>query len=155
MDRIIDIQNYWTSLVKGIGDFKQIAVAENPEFNDLTGCLTILLADTFINDATENGVKRWEKILNIIPLPSQSLEDRKIKILTVLNIKLPYTYRMLENAVRSIFGEGKYTLSINNETSTLTLKAYFQTENQFVEVNNLFENVVPKNLDINIIRSDL
>lgn len=154
MNREIDIKRYWTGVIKGIDNFKQISNAENPEFNELTGCLTRLLSDTFVNDATENGIKRWEKIFGIIPAVDDSLEDRKIKILTLLNIKLPYTYKMLDNAVKSIFGEDDYTMFINNETQTLTLNALFESDNEYQDVYTLFENVVPKNLDINIIKRD-
>lgn len=146
MDRVVDIKRYWTNVIKGVGEFQQIANAENPEFNNLTGCLTRLLSDTFINDATEYGVERWEKILNIIPPIGSSLDDRKVQVLTLLNIKLPYTYRMLENAVKSIFGEDNYTMSINNETYILNLEANFTSDNQYRDVCNLFQNVVPENL---------
>lgn len=154
MNREIDIKRYWTGVVKGIDEFKQIANAENPEFNSLTGCLTRLLSDTFVNDATEYGVKRWEKIFGIIPAVNENLEDRKIKILTLLNIKLPYTYKMLDNAVKSIFGEDDYTMFINNETQILTLNALFESDNEYQDVCTLFQNVVPKNLDIKVIRRD-
>lgn len=145
-----DIKQYWTSVVKGIGEFQQIAEAENPEFNELTGCLTRLLNDSFVKDATEYGVKRWESILNIIPNPGETLDDRKVKILGLLNMTLPYTYKMLDGVVASILDE--YTMYIREYT--LTLDTVFKSDNEYRDINSLFEQVVPKNLMINIIRRD-
>ncbi len=145
-----DIKQYWTSVVKGIGEFQQIAEAENPEFNELTGCLTRLLNDSFVKDATEYGVKRWESILNIIPNPGETLDDRKVKILGLLNMTLPYTYKMLDGVVASILDE--YTMYIREYT--LTLDTVFKSDNEYRDINLLFEQVVPKNLMINIIRRD-
>lgn len=145
-----DIKQYWTSIVKGIGEFQQIAEAENPEFNELTGCLTRLLNDSFVKDATEYGVKRWESILNIIPNPGETLDDRKVKILGLLNMTLPYTYKMLDGVVASILDD--YTMYIRGYT--LTLETVFKSDNEYRDINSLFEQVVPKNLMINIIRRD-
>lgn len=146
------MDKYWTSVVKGIGEFQQIAVAENPEINELTGCLTRLLNDSFVKDATEYGVKRWESILNIIPSPNDTLDDRKVKILSLLNMTLPYTYKMLDGVVESILGAGNYEMYIREYT--LTLETNFRSDNEYRDVQNLFEQVVPKNLIINIIRRD-
>ena len=147
-----DIQKYWTAVVRSVGEFQQIAVAENPEFNDLSACLTRLLNDSFVKDATEYGVKRWESILNIIPNPNETLEDRKIKILSLLNMTLPYTYKMLDGVVESILGEGNYNMYIKEYT--LTLETNFKSDNEYRDIQNLFEQVMPKNLIVNIIRRD-
>lgn len=146
------MDKYWTSVVKGIGEFQQIAAAENPEFNDLSACLTRLLNDTFVKPATEYGVKRWESILNIIPTPGDTLEDRKVKILSLLNITLPYTYEMLDGVVESILGAGNYEMYIREYT--LTLETSFKSDNEYHDVLNLFGYVVPENLITNIIRRD-
>lgn len=146
------MDKYWTSVVKGIAEFQQIAVAENPEFDELKGCLTRLLNDGFVKDSTEYGVKRWEYILNIIPGADDTLDDRKVKILSLLNMTLPYTYKMLDGVVESILGEGNYKMYIREYT--LTLEAKFKSENEYRDILNLFEHVVPKNLIINIIRRD-
>lgn len=146
------MDKYWTSVVKGIGEFQQIAIAENPEFNELSACLTRLLNDSFVKDATEYGVKRWESILNIIPNPNDTLDDRKVKILSLLNMTLPYTYKMLDGVIESILGAGNYKMYIREYT--LTLETNFRSDNEYRDVRNLFEQVVPKNLIVKIIRRD-
>lgn len=138
------MDKYWTSVVKGIGEFQQIATAENPEIDELKGCLTRLLNDSFVKDATEYGVKRWESILNIIPGVDDTLDDRKVKILSLLNMTLPYTYKMLEGVVESILGADNYKMYIRGYT--LTLEADFKSDNEYHDILNLFDNVVPKNL---------
>lgn len=150
-NRTIDIRQYWTNVIRNVGEFDAIATGENPEFNSLTGYLTRLLSDTFVKEATVYGVERWENILGIIPSAGETLEDRKVKILTMLNVKLPYTWRMLDGTIAAFFGEDNYTLTLNNETYTLTLKTSFQSDNQKRDVLGLLNNVVPKNLIINVV----
>ncbi len=146
-----DIRKYWTRVVRGITEFDAIATAENPEFNSLRDCLTRLLNDTFVVDATEYGVERWEDLLNIIPAAGQTLEDRKVKILTYLNVKLPYTWRMLEGTLKGIIGADNFTLTLDNSILKLTLKAKFASLNQKRDVTELLHNVVPKNLFIEVV----
>ncbi len=150
MDREIDIRQYWTRVVRGIGEFDAVAKAENPEFNSLAECLTRLLNDTFVTSATETGVERFEDILNIVPTAEETIEDRKIKILTYLNVKLPYTWTMLYNTLDAIF-EGNFTMSLNNQTYTLRLEAVFTSLNHKKDVVELLNGVLPKNLIIEVI----
>ena len=147
----IDIRKYWTSAIRGDDKFDAIATSENPEFNELGDCLKRLLNDTFVQDSTEYGVGRWENMLNIIPTADQTLEDRKVKILTYLNVKLPYTWKMLEATLNSVIGSDNYTMSLNNQIYTLTLNAKFQSTNQKRDVVELLNNVVPKNLMIEVV----
>ncbi|PYG87212.1 uncharacterized protein DUF2313 [Ruminiclostridium sufflavum DSM 19573] len=54
------------------------------------------LNDNFINDSTEIGVESWERVMGITPKVYDTLNDRKFRILTRLNEKLPYKYREAE-----------------------------------------------------------
>ena len=146
-DRIIEIERYWTSIVRDTAEFQQIAAAINPELNKLLKCLYDILKDGFINDLTENGVKRWEKILELPVASTATLEERKVAILTYLSIRRPYTIRILRNMLSTIMGEGNYSLNINNDTSTLHIKL---TDDKYrADVLLLMQRVLPQELILN------
>ena len=145
--REIDIRNYMPPVVRNTAEFQQIATAENPEFNNFQACIYQVLQDSFVQDATEYGVKRWENILNISPENGDTLETRKERILTYLNIKLPYTWRVLKQMLISLLGEENVEMKLNNETATLTVAvALDTTEAQIEAVEQLLGRVLPQNL---------
>lgn len=145
-DRIIEIENYWARVVRDTAEFQQIADAENPEFNTVLKCLYNILKDGFINDLTENGAMRWEKILELPVSSTATLEERKVQILTYLSIRRPYTIRVLRAMLSAIMGEGNYTLNINNDTSTLTIALASTVEHMQEKIDELCARVIPQNL---------
>lgn len=146
-DRIVEIEKYWTRVVRDTAEFQQIARALNPEFNLILGCIYRILKDAFIADATEYGVSRWEKILELPVSPSATLEERKVQILTYLSIRRPYTIRVLKHMLSAIMDEDSYTLNINNDTSTMTVK--IADDKYRADVQLLMQRVLPQNLILN------
>lgn len=144
--RIVNINIYWASIVRDTAQFGQIAVAENPEFNRLADCLFRALDDSFIHSATEYGVSRWEKILGITPEPGETLDDRKARILTYLNIKLPYTWRVLKQLLQTILGDDKFVLDYVNDECKLIVHTDRVSEQKLQLVRDLLDKVLPLNL---------
>ena len=150
MNREIDIQNYWIEIVKNKKQFQEIAKAENPEFNNLTVLIEKLLLDAFIQDSTEYGVERREKILKIIPAENESLDDRKIRILTYLNVKIPYTWKVLEQTLISIVGSDNLEMNYNNRLYTIDITIKVSSLNQFHDIKNMINKVIPQNIIVNL-----
>ena len=65
--------------------------------------------DLLIMTATEEGIKRRERILGIIPDPETPLESRRATVLFWWYNRLPYTKRILETKIKALCGEGNYT----------------------------------------------
>lgn len=147
--REVKIEEYWPLIVKNTAEFGQIAVAENPEFNNLAECIYRVLCDSFIDaDMTEYGVSRWEKMLGITPAEGSSLDDRKAAILTQLSVKIPYTWRVLKQMLVPILGgEDKFEMSLNNEMGELDIKFKIPvSETPMEAIEQLMERVLPMNL---------
>ena len=149
-NRVVAIEKYWAAVVGNTEEFKQLSIAENQEFNKLSECIRRVLQDSFIQDSTDYGVKRWESMLKIIPDSTDTLEDRKIRILTLLNIQLPYTWRILQQMISSFVGEGNYKINYINDCSKLIIRIKIDTDSQYTTVLNLLKNVVPQNVVIDL-----
>lgn len=125
MYREINLGNYLPPITKETKEFKQIVIGENPEFNLLTGeeggHIEDAFNDQFVMDSTEYGVKRWEKILKIYPGSEDTLLQRKFRILVYLNRKIPYTYRVLENQLKTYFGDGNYNIDLKHKLYELNI----------------------------------
>ncbi len=149
-NRIVAIENYWASVVRNTEEFKQIALAMNPEFNKLAECIKRMLQDSFVNNATEYGVSRWESMLKLAPNPDDTLEDRKIRVLTYLNIRLPYTWRTLQQMISSFVGENNFTMKFYNDISTLEVRVTPQSESTLDTIVTMLNSVVPQNVVIDL-----
>lgn len=149
-NRIVAIENYWAAVVGKTKEFEQIATAENPEFNKLSECIRRILQDSFVNDATEYGVSRWESMLKLAPNPDDTLEDRKIRVLTYLNIRLPYTWRTLQQMIASFVGENNFTMKFYNDISKLEVRVTPQSESTLDTIVTMLNSVVPQNVVIDL-----
>lgn len=149
MPRIVDVLDYLPKVVRTIKEFEVLGDAENPEINNLWLDNQIVLNNQFINTLDEQGCARWEKMLDITPKGTATIEDRRLAILARINASLPYTYRQLENFLRNICDDD-YTMTLDNENYTLTVLLSLSRQNQFDEVSNLLAKVIPANLICNV-----
>ena len=149
MPRIVDVLDYLPKVVRTIKEFEVLGNAENPEINNLWLDNQIVLNNQFINNLDEQGCARWEKMLDITPKGTATVEDRRLAILARINTSLPYTYRQLENFLRNICADD-YTMTLDNENYTLTVLLSLSRQNQFDEVSNLLAKVIPANLICNV-----
>lgn len=141
--RIVDINIYWTEIIRDTAQFGQIAVAENPEFNKLSECIFNVLEDSFISSTTsEYGVERWEKMLDIVYPYGATLDERKAAIVTRLNLKIPYTWNVLKQLLYTIAGND-YELYYDNDNQTLVVEI---DEVHREKLDDLFSRVVPMNV---------
>lgn len=151
--RIVDINVYWPEIIRDTTQFGQIAVAENPEFNKLSECIFRVLEDSLLikgdnedeTGATEYGVSRWESMLRIVPSAGDTLDDRKARILTQLNLKLPYTWRVLQQLIESSVDDDRCYINYDNDTQKLYVEAI---ETSHEKIDDLASRVVPMNLEV-------
>lgn len=150
--RVVDIKIYWESIIRDTEQFGQIAVAENPEFNELSDCVFRTLKDSFINEeTTEYGVERWENILKISHSSTETLEERKARILTYLNMKIPYNSRVLRRLLSEALGEGNFDMVIDNDTQTLKVEVPYTLPQTTIDtITDLLSRVVPANLVVEL-----
>ena len=81
--------NYLPAILQSVREFKAIMESEQPELNALWDALDTALTDQYLLEAGEYGISRWEEILKIIPVPGGTLDERRFRIYTMLNNRLP------------------------------------------------------------------
>ena len=107
-------------------------------------------ADQFIQEATENGVKRWESMLLISPKNTDTLDERKFHILTKLNQELPYTMRKLEQVLTTRCGAGNYSVEISPEEYHIEVKLALTNKNNYQDVEKLLKKMIPANMTTHV-----
>lgn len=131
-------------------EIAQIMAAEQPEFDQLWGYNAAVRSNAFVADADEYGVARWETVVGVVPLPSQSLDERKATVLAKINEQLPYTVRALDAKLTTICGDGNYTIALVASTYQLDIYLTVASKDCVVMVQTLLDGMIPCNLMHNV-----
>jgi hypothetical protein len=144
--------NYLPYVVRDFLEFQGIMTGEQPEFERAWNSADELLDNQFISTAGDMGLSRWERILEITPKGTDTLEDRRFRILTRINEELPYTLPQLRNILHTLCGEGNYSAEVEEGTYNLIVKVGLAAKNNFSDVESLLNRVVPQNLVVNLLQ---
>jgi hypothetical protein len=145
MDR--QLINYLPNVIKGVKEYVAILdIAEQPEFESLWASVDHVFDDQFVQSATENSVKRWEKILGLYPKGTDTMEVRKAAILARLNEGLPYSERKLREMLNTICGSDGYILTVDGLHYKVYLGIMVKAKSSFAAAKTLINKVIPANL---------
>lgn len=136
------ILNHYPPVMKQIKEIQQIARAEDIEFYKLKAATDKVIRNMFVYTADELGVKRFEKILGITPKAAQSMDDRKIYIISMMNrrkMSLSELTAMLSN-----YSEG---IELINDMSNMEMIVAINTDAGSLDtLNNIIDEILPMNI---------
>ena len=138
--------NYLPPYMQEYKEINQIMSAEQPEFESLWSACGDVLDDQFILYATENGVKRWEKLVKITPKDTDTLDERKFRILAKMNQELPYTITKLREALTVLCGEGNFSIDLQPAKYHVEVRLALVNKNAYEETVDLLKKMIPANL---------
>lgn len=113
--------DYLPPVLQSVMEFAAITDAQQPEIEAAWDALNLVMDNQFIDTATEVGVKLWEQELNIVPLASDTLEDRKQRLKIAWTYGVVYTYNWLANWLRTSCRESNPLPTINEYTLRVSL----------------------------------
>lgn len=113
--------DYLPPVLQSVMEFAAITGAQQPEIEAAWDALNLVMDNQFIDTATDAGVTVWEKELNIVPLATDTLEDRKQRLKTAWTYGVVYTYNWLVNWLKTSCGESNPLSTINDYTLRVSL----------------------------------
>lgn len=150
MDKQVNIEHYQPDVIKDYREFKAIAQTENPELYLLWTASDNAFNDQFVDTLTINGCERWEKMLGIQPMGTDTLEERRFRIKARLNENLPYTMRMLKNSLSALCGADGYSLTLYAGEYRLKILVELTVKKMFAEAESMVKRMIPANMIIDI-----
>lgn len=144
--RTIDLKGYLPEVLKDVQEMRAIMETETPEVQALWQACEDCMNDQFITEATENGVARREKMLKIIPPATDTLNDRKLRLLSRYNENIPYTRKMLIGMLDSLCGPDGYILQILTSAFTVNVKVELTVKKQEEIIRDTLERILPYNM---------
>lgn len=142
--RLID---YLPPFMQGFAEVKAVMRTEQPELDRAWLDIQVPLADAFIMDCDEYGIKKYESFVGVIPDPKDTLDDRKARVLIYWNNFVPYTYRVLVRRLNELCGAGNYEIYGSQENYELFLKTSLMLGGQMQSLEHLLIQMVPMNMN--------
>ena len=151
--REVDLVSYLPPFLAEYKEVNMALAAEKPEFGLIWEAADRMLRNEFIMSADEYGISRFEKILNILPSGSYSLENRRARAQNRWFNTAPYTIRTLALKLAELLG-GDHNFSIWSDfknTYELILTVYSTNDSQIEEIKYLLAAIIPANIVTDII----
>lgn len=149
-NRTILLKGYLPEVLKNVRELDAIMDAENPEIEAEWQACEDCMNDQFISEATENGIARREKMLGITPFATDTLDDRRFRLLSRYMEDIPYTRKALINMLTSLCGEGGYQLIITTGEFNVAVKVALTAKKQTDSVQELLERILPYNMTFTV-----
>lgn len=137
---------YLPPFIAQYGEIAAALNAENPEFNEINAKIGEILDNEFIGTADEYGLSRFEEMLGIKPYDSDTLEDRRFRVLSKFNETAPYTLRSLDDMLKNICGENGYILELIADEYTIKVRIALKVKKQSGLVGEALERMLPCNM---------
>lgn len=147
MIRTITLKKYLPEYIQEYKEIKKIMEVEDPEFQITADESEIIKNNLFIETCNETGISRFEKIMGIVPLETDTLESRISRVMTRWNESLPYTYNFLLRKLNSLCGTNNYEIIKNYQEYELVLTTHLELSGQIEELLLLLKDIIPVNID--------
>lgn len=131
-------------------EYIQAFKAKDVQFILLWEKINECFKNLYLYELTEYGIKRWEKIMKITPKASDTLDDRRFRIINRYLTNVPYTYRKLEQILNTICGKDGYKLELDHLNYILKVKLELSAKKQLEEVEGMLRRIIPANLVLEV-----
>lgn len=137
-------------IVQDIKEFIAITDVESKEFKILSELDLKDKLNQFPQTAEDEGLRVFEEYYRLRTLPTDTIEDRRFRVIAKMNERVPITEVQLRRMLATLVGWNGYSLTIDD----LVLTVYLTMDNRskFNSVLNLLYNVVPVNILMRIIQ---
>ena len=140
------LQDYLPSILLKTYEFPLLCDTEQPEIDRLRDAADAVLDAQFISTAGETAIARYEKIFGITPMDTDTLDERRFKVLAKINAQLPFSVRRLRQQLATLCGVDGYKLELDGDRYTLTVKVALTAKRNQQAVEELLADIVPANM---------
>jgi len=146
MDR--QMIDYLPEIIKDFREYQTLMCIEQTEFEEGWIFAEYALQESVIMTATDYGLSRWEKMLGVTPKATETLDERRFKIISLISNDMPYTYKQLEKQLTNLCGVDGYEIVLDNDRYSILVKVALTAKNNYEAVRTLLEQILPANLII-------
>lgn len=147
-EREITLLDSLPQIYHPIYDYQGITNASGRELSDLYNGVKNLVDDQFIATASASTLTRWEKYLDITPNGTDTLEERRFRVLSKLNDRPPYTDGYLINKLDELCGRDYYRIFREYKNYRLIIEISLDSVANTNTVMELVKSIIPANIEL-------
>lgn len=139
------ILDHYPPVIKQIKEIQQIAYAEDIEFEKLNSFINKVALNMFVTTADESGVARFEKMFGIVPQTTQTLEERRLHIMSKScqgKISLGQLQNMLQEysqGIRIVSHMDDFELEVVTNKDVIDKSVIYKIVDEVLPLNIWFE----------------
>ena len=140
------LQDYLPPILLKTYEFPLLCKTEQPEIDRLHDAADAVLDAQFLSTAGEYAIQRYEKIFGVVPQNTDTLDERRFKVLTRINTQLPFSVRRLRQQLETLCGADGYKFKVSGGKYTLSGKVALTAKRNQQAVEELLADIVPANM---------
>ncbi len=146
----IDLFDYLPEYLKEYHEIREIMQTENEELQAIEKTHQQCIDDRFAVSCGEYGIKRFERLLKITPIGGETLEIRRLRVMSNWDNMVPYHYVYLKNQLKLLCGEQGYHLQMDFSMQTIKLGVELTAKHMLAAVKEMLYAIIPCNIRIDI-----
>lgn len=144
MNRLLE---YLPAIYHDVIDFVELTGAGAEEIISAEQAIKTLFDDQFVTEASEQAIRRREKMLGIQADPAtETLEFRRKRLINRYSTKPPFTVRYLQQRLDFLVGAGLTIVSVDPQAFILTVTTNIDNAAIFKEVERTVKVTKPANM---------
>lgn len=146
LTRVISLSTFLPPVTRDSKDVQELMRIEDTELQALWEAMCDIFYNQFISTMTAYGLQQWEKIFDVMPKATDTLQDRRTRILQLLMGARPYTVLSFQAILDTIYGPGKVTIHVDNDKYEFWMELTADMMSKNMSIREFAETIVPKNL---------
>ncbi|GIO42462.1 putative phage tail protein [Paenibacillus apis] len=144
MNRLLE---YLPDIYHEVIDFVELTDTGAQEVISAEQAISTLFADQYVTEASEQAIKRREKMLGIQADPTtETLDFRRKRLINRYSTKPPFTVRYLQQRLDFLVGAGLTIVSVDPQAFILTVTTNIDNAALFKEVERTVKVTKPANM---------
>lgn len=146
LTRVISLATFLPPVTRDSKDVQELMRIEETELQALWEAMCNIFYNQFISTMTAYGLQQWEAIFDVMPKATDTLQDRRTRILQLLMGTRPYTVLSFQAILDNIYGPGNVTIHVDNDKYEFWAELTADMMSQNMSIREFAETIVPKNL---------
>lgn len=146
LTRVISLKTFLPPVTRDSKDVQELMRIEDTALQALWEAMCDIFYNQFISMMTAYGLQQWEKIFDVMPKASDTLQDRRTRILQLLMGTRPYTVLSFQAILDNIYGPGNVTIHVDNDKYEFWMELTADMMSKNISIREFAETIVPKNL---------
>ena len=146
----VETEKYLPLHIAEMEEFKKIAKTYDKYLKLVWQSLKREELNRVLATMDEAECEQWERLLNIVINPADSLEDRVNRIRGYHVSDLPYTYNKLDEVLKLVCGGDNYKLKVDNSKQLVDCGVKIVSIQMIDVIFDLIRKRVPANMLVNV-----